>query len=118
MIPKITVSIDSSEPVCGKRVIVESEEVFLEIFLEAVFGETTVLSVTALSVVVSFEVGVFEDTTVGSVILVVDAVNAVEVVDRKSTRLNSSHVSISYAVFCLKKKSGRRRRGRAQRRFR
>src|SRR5699024_12138865 len=26
------------------------------------------------------------------------------VADRKSTRLNSSHVSISYAVFCLKKK--------------
>src|SRR5690349_22130314 len=25
--------------------------------------------------------------------------------DRKSTRLNSSHVEISYAVFCLKKKS-------------
>src|SRR5438874_10722201 len=25
-------------------------------------------------------------------------------VDRKSTRLNSSHVEISYAVFCLKKK--------------
>src|SRR5690349_23826060 len=27
-----------------------------------------------------------------------------KVVDRKSTRLNSSHVEISYAVFCLKKK--------------
>src|SRR5437868_11487413 len=27
--------------------------------------------------------------------------------DRKSTRLNSSHVSISYAVFCLKKKNKR-----------
>src|SRR5699024_11249425 len=27
-----------------------------------------------------------------------------ERIDRKSTRLNSSHVSISYAVFCLKKK--------------
>src|SRR5690554_7322311 len=27
--------------------------------------------------------------------------------DRKSTRLNSSHVRISYAVFCLKKKSNR-----------
>src|SRR3989442_9408507 len=26
--------------------------------------------------------------------------------DRKSTRLNSSHVRISYAVFCLKKKKG------------
>src|SRR5690606_41163892 len=28
----------------------------------------------------------------------------VEDLDRKSTRLNSSHVKISYAVFCLKKK--------------
>src|SRR5699024_11551382 len=28
--------------------------------------------------------------------------------DRKSTRLNSSHVSISYAVFCLKKKKKER----------
>src|SRR5690349_10552300 len=27
-------------------------------------------------------------------------------IDRKSTRLNSSHVEISYAVFCLKKKNG------------
>src|SRR4051812_49974803 len=27
--------------------------------------------------------------------------------DRKSTRLNSSHMSISYAVFCLKKKNKR-----------
>src|SRR5207253_4577863 len=30
---------------------------------------------------------------------------AVGRVDRKSTRLNSSHVAISYAVFCLKKKT-------------
>src|SRR5690606_41119786 len=30
---------------------------------------------------------------------------ALFLVDRKSTRLNSSHVKISYAVFCLKKKS-------------
>src|SRR5690242_21622634 len=29
----------------------------------------------------------------------------VELRDRKSTRLNSSHMSISYAVFCLKKKT-------------
>src|SRR5437667_4211203 len=27
-----------------------------------------------------------------------------EIEDRKSTRLNSSHITISYAVFCLKKK--------------
>src|SRR5437868_9877218 len=29
--------------------------------------------------------------------------------DRKSTRLNSSHVSISYAVFCLKKKKKKKK---------
>src|SRR5256885_2609585 len=29
---------------------------------------------------------------------------AIVVIDRKSTRLNSSHLVISYAVFCLKKK--------------
>src|SRR5690606_40089196 len=29
----------------------------------------------------------------------------VDLLDRKSTRLNSSHVKISYAVFCLKKKN-------------
>src|SRR5699024_11326389 len=41
--------------------------------------------------------------------IVVEAFNPQAVIggglgDRKSTRLNSSHVSISYAVFCLKKK--------------
>src|SRR5690625_6456234 len=38
--------------------------------------------------------------------------------DRKSTRLNSSHVAISYAVFCLKKKNTQisaGRRGRKRR---
>src|SRR3712207_7728090 len=30
--------------------------------------------------------------------------DAVAIADRKSTRLNSSHANISYAVFCLKKK--------------
>src|SRR5699024_11654735 len=34
----------------------------------------------------------------------VGGVQQAVLVDRKSTRLNSSHVSISYAVFCLKKK--------------
>src|SRR3712207_9027539 len=33
-----------------------------------------------------------------------NAMNAVFQEDRKSTRLNSSHANISYAVFCLKKK--------------
>src|SRR5207249_7302210 len=42
-----------------------------------------------------------------SVILLIPGQNRLllgtELIDRKSTRLNSSHVSISYAVFCLKK---------------
>src|SRR5438128_3246803 len=32
-------------------------------------------------------------------------IGEIEAIDRKSTRLNSSHGSISYAVFCLKKKN-------------
>src|SRR5690554_8158013 len=36
-------------------------------------------------------------------------VDASEVLDRKSTRLNSSHVRSSYAVFCLKKKTQTRK---------
>src|ERR1035441_6106640 len=34
--------------------------------------------------------------------------------DRKSTRLNSSHLGISYAVFCLKKKNNNKTTGRTQ----
>src|SRR3712207_7942682 len=34
--------------------------------------------------------------------------NPQQALDRKSTRLNSSHANISYAVFCLKKKNGTR----------
>src|SRR5438477_9499778 len=34
--------------------------------------------------------------------------------DRKSTRLNSSHMSISYAVFCLKKKKNKQKIRRLQ----
>src|SRR5439155_21582848 len=35
--------------------------------------------------------------------------------DRKSTRLNSSHVAISYAVFCLKKKKKKKKKKRNER---
>src|SRR5256885_7803879 len=34
----------------------------------------------------------------------VDGLTRLPIIDRKSTRLNSSHLVISYAVFCLKKK--------------
>src|SRR3712207_8153324 len=38
-------------------------------------------------------------------ILLIPNKNTVSLPDRKSTRLNSSHANISYAVFCLKKKN-------------
>src|SRR5947207_6732720 len=38
--------------------------------------------------------------------------------DRKSTRLNSSHTVISYAVFCLKKKKENETKGRSERKER
>src|SRR5690606_41402987 len=37
-------------------------------------------------------------------LLMLSHVELIKALDRKSTRLNSSHVKISYAVFCLKKK--------------
>src|SRR5436305_6214849 len=43
-------------------------------------------------------------TTLASWVYHVDWANPSNSTDRKSTRLNSSHVRISYAVFCLKKK--------------
>src|SRR5690625_5460070 len=48
-----------------------------------------------------------EELTVGDLSVDIDTrevKRAEKNIDRKSTRLNSSHVTISYAVFCLKKK--------------
>src|SRR3712207_9196042 len=44
------------------------------------------------------------DLIAGRLIVRQQRVQVDTVVDRKSTRLNSSHANISYAVFCLKKK--------------
>src|SRR5690606_41883130 len=45
----------------------------------------------------------------------IDQEESVTLEDRKSTRLNSSHVKISYAVFCLKKKMMREPRNKHKR---
>src|SRR3712207_7850222 len=45
----------------------------------------------------------FRNTMVKNLVLVA-CVLLIAIADRKSTRLNSSHANISYAVFCLKKK--------------
>src|SRR5439155_9010945 len=48
---------------------------------------------------------VTEDFVTGHFHLVTGVAATFAILDRKSTRLNSSHVAISYAVFCLKKKN-------------
>src|SRR5437660_3057205 len=51
-------------------------------------------------IIFGIDIGLIDDPA--SEVLVVEEILAQR--DRKSTRLNSSHVAISYAVFCLKKK--------------
>src|SRR5256885_11919476 len=46
-----------------------------------------------------------KDPAMPSALVVASAPAAESLLDRKSTRLNSSHLVISYAVFCLKKKN-------------
>src|SRR3712207_7205209 len=46
-----------------------------------------------------------EGVLIGDVVAQIERHYIVAVEDRKSTRLNSSHANISYAVFCLKKKN-------------
>ena len=45
-------------------------------------------------------------------VYIVESRVMVESRDRKSTRLNSSHANISYAVFCLKKKKKKKKKQR------
>src|SRR5688572_31399137 len=42
------------------------------------------------------------------------AIGVVDQQDRKSTRLNSSHSQISYAVFCLKKKKKKKKKNKQE----
>src|SRR3712207_8316708 len=58
------------------------------------------------------ELGVHHDATV---LQLADRFARARQIDRKSTRLNSSHANISYVVFCLKKKKVIRTTGLARR---
>src|SRR3712207_7108707 len=62
-----------------------------QVVLAPTFGSTRTCQTTSVRVVVSTPPSAFSRRSGRS--------------DRKSTRLNSSHANISYAVFCLKKKN-------------
>src|SRR3712207_7805329 len=69
-----------------------------------VFAFPTVAATLLPLLVVPSGVGVAYAGLVAGLALAASAVAARVGRDRKSTRLNSSHANISYAVFCLKKK--------------
>src|SRR5690554_2752943 len=66
---------------------------------QLIFGLSGAHAAATLAVItIGHREGIIDDNILnGTVILIL--------IDRKSTRLNSSHVRISYAVFCLKKKT-------------
>src|SRR5690606_41239194 len=65
---------------------------------------TTALPLTGLNHLTSFLLGLNHDSclfnAVGNRLFNVDVLAGIDSIDRKSTRLNSSHVKPSYAVFC------------------
>src|SRR3989442_10404414 len=68
------------------------------------FPYTTLFRSDRAPLDLQLEAAVLRDALLGDVQLGHDLDARDEHRDRKSTRLNSSHVRISYAVFCLKKK--------------
>src|SRR5207249_6200533 len=61
-----------------------------------------------ISFVAIYAVWAIVDAVGNAFAMFMNGVNEIRI-DRKSTRLNSSHVSISYAVFCLKKKKKKKK---------
>src|SRR5690554_7641691 len=59
---------------------------------------------TEIEVPFALEQGSCDVILLPAISILVPTCSPSSMVDRKSTRLNSSHVRISYAVFCLKKK--------------
>src|SRR5690625_2324505 len=68
----------------------------VEYFYETLDRHIEKLSASTDAIVLLSHLGISEDRQIAE---------RYENIDRKSTRLNSSHVAISYAVFCLKKKN-------------
>ena len=62
------------------------------------------LTLTALAIAAAFPSYAANPETAASDAAQSQSLKKITVRDRKSTRLNSSHLVISYAVFCLKKK--------------
>src|SRR5688572_31089684 len=70
-------------------------------------SEVTALAAATLAAIGAIYLGfAIADGRTSAIAIQAASMTAFVIVDRKSTRLNSSHSQISYAVFCLKKKTG------------
>src|SRR5690554_7294608 len=80
-----TLSLHDALPICPKRIVAYTKSETTDVGHRSIHGTT----------------GIVDQHM---------HLNIVDRLDRKSTRLNSSHVRISYAVFCLKKKKKKKRK--------
>src|SRR5690554_7000933 len=55
-------------------------------------------------IIIPLSINIVKEKNQGTYLRILSSPTSHSILDRKSTRLNSSHVRISYAVFCLKKK--------------
>src|SRR5436190_4264254 len=85
------------------------------------FNDTATTEIYTLSLhdalpILASSSGPVEADSTGELVVVAEAgcSGSMFVKDRKSTRLNSSHTVISYAVFCLKKKNKQKRTGQGR----
>src|SRR5690554_2785875 len=93
----------------GKEVVIELQRYGVEVIAVDRYENAPAMQVAHRSHVVDMLDGtalraVIEKERPHLIVPEIEAIATAEL-DRKSTRLNSSHVRISYAVFCLKKKS-------------
>src|SRR5699024_11343251 len=87
---------------CEPHCLYQPNIFFLNMEVFGIYMENAVRVLLICPIVPQYDIGnisiiFFSDYRCNSTVLFI-------CLDRKSTRLNSSHVSISYAVFCLKKK--------------
>ena len=72
---------------------------------DTVYPIKTMIAMGVEEIILTSSVGALNTSyRAGDIMFVEDQLNFMGDKDRKSTRLNSSHTVISYAVFCLKKK--------------
>src|SRR3712207_7223820 len=94
--------------------------IVLETIVIAIVLKMNVIIIVSETIAIIIVLGIVVITIVLEIVVIAIVLGTIVIVmvlgiDRKSTRLNSSHANISYAVFCLKKKTTKPQDGPPQR---